>query len=342
VFSPVIPPLQTSRERPLEGEALSQYVQHVAEELRDGFERIESLSQGWSNLPLAEALVDAAVRRCLARLEATGCVGEANRLPSSRLWNLLGDRLHQSWLVNRARTKPRGYAGDYEILEWICQNRTGDHPFGWALDRFFQNQAAPGAVRARTELVAAAIVGQLAEKPEHRLRVVNVGSGPAADVRMAAAMLSSSQRSRLQVTLLDLDPAAIEFSRERLAPLLPSDCLDARQVNLMRLPERSDALPEADLIACPGLFDYLEDAAAAEMLALFWRRLLPGGVLMVGNFAPGHPTRSYMEWIGNWYLTYRTAADLKRLAEQAGIPDRSYTITAERLGIDLFLVAEKR
>jgi hypothetical protein len=49
-----------------------------------------------------------------------------------------------------------------------------------------------------------------------------------------------------------------------------------------------------------------------------------------------------MEWVGNWYLVYRTAADLQRLAEQAGIPDRSYTITAERCGIDLFLVAEKR
>jgi SAM-dependent methyltransferase len=339
VFSPFIPSLHDSGERPLVAEALSHYVHKVAEELRDNLDRIETLSQGWSNVPLAEALVDAAVSRCLARLEATGCVGEANRLPSSRLWNLLGARLQHSWLVNRARTKPRGYAGDYEILEWICQNRTGDHPFGRTLDRFFQNQAAPCAVRARTELVAAAIVGRLSDGPERPLRVVNVGSGPAADVRMAAAMLPAP---RLRLTLLDLDPAAIEFAREQLAPLLPRECVEARQVNLMRLPERSDSLPEADLIACPGLFDYLDDTAAAEMLGLFWRRLLPGGLLMVGNFAPGHPTRSYMEWVGNWYLVYRTAADLQRLAEQAGIPDRSYTITAERCGIDLFLVAEKR
>jgi SAM-dependent methyltransferase len=341
VFSPVIPPLDQSLERPLTGESLSRYVQQVAEELGDHLDRAEAVSSAWSNAPFAEALVDAAVRRCLARLEATGCVGEANRLPSSRLWNLLGHRLEQSWLVNRARTKPRGYAGDFEILEWICQNRVCDHPFGRTLDRFFQNQAAPNAVRARTELVAAAIVGRLACERDQMLRVVHVGSGPAADLGMAAKMLGDEQRSRLAVTLLDLDPAAIEFARERLSSLLPQERLDARQVNLMRLPERNEALPEADVIACPGLFDYLDDAAAAEMLSLFWRRLRPGGLLMVGNFTADHPTRSYMEWIGNWYLIYRTAADLKRLAAQAGIPREAFSITCERFGIDLFLVAQK-
>jgi hypothetical protein len=316
-------------------------VQQVAEELRDNLDRAEVLSDGWSNATLADALVDAAVRRCLARLEATGCVGEANRLPSSRLWNLLGNRLKASWLVNRARTKPRGYAGDYEILEWICQHRTCDHPFGRTLDRFFQNQAAPNAVRARTDLVAAAIVGRLAEAQEEPLRIVNVGSGPAADVRLAAQMLPPEQRPRLRVTLLDLDPAALEFAREQLAVFLPAECVDVRQSNLMRLPERSDTLPEADVIVCPGLFDYLDNAAAAEMLALFWGRLPTGGLLMVGNFAPDHPTRSYMEWVGNWYLVYRTAADLQRLADKAGIPRRLRNVTAERFGIDLFLVAQK-
>jgi hypothetical protein len=148
-------------------------------------------------------------------------------------------------------------------------------------------------------------------------------------------------RTRLVVTLLDLDPAAVDFAREHLAAILPRENVQARQINLMRLPERSDSLPEADVIACPGWFDYLEDAAAIEMLSLFWNRLAPGGLLMVGAFAPGHATRSYMEWIGNWYLVYRTAADLARLAEAAGIPKRSRSVIAERIGIDHFLIADK-
>jgi hypothetical protein len=73
---------------------------------------------------------------------------------------------------------------------------------------------------------------------------------------------------------------------------------------------------------------------------LFWNALRGGGLLMVGNFAPHNPSRAYMEWIGNWYLLYRAPADLARLAEQAGIPRWAIQIGAERLGIDLFLIAE--
>ncbi|HEX5498007.1 MAG TPA: hypothetical protein VFX03_02230, partial [Thermomicrobiales bacterium] len=51
------------------------------------------------------------------------------------------------------------------------------------------------------------------------------------------------------------------------------------------------------------------------------------------------PTRAYMEWIGNWYLIYRTSADLERLAAAAGIHPANFAIEAEKLGIDLFLVA---
>lgn len=324
----------------LRGEALLAYVRNVAEDLRQEFDRAQEATAGWTNVPLAEALVDAAVSRCLVRLEATGVVGEANRLPSSALWNLLGDRLSQSWLVNRARTKPRGYAGDYELLDWICEERIGEHPFGRTLDRFFQNQAAPAAVRARTDLAAAEMVRHYLNRPPGEFRIVSVGAGPAADVRKAAAMLPLERRRDLHVTLLDVDPAALDFAKQKLAELLPADRIEPRQVNLMRLPQRGEALPEGDFLICPGLFDYLDDNAAADMLALFWRRLAPGGRLLTGNFAV-HPTRSYMEWIGNWYLLYRTPADLRALAGRAGLSEVVCTVAAERYGIDLFLTAER-
>jgi hypothetical protein len=67
----------------------------------------------------------------------------------------------------------------------------------------------------------------------------------------------------------------------------------------------------------------------------------PGGMLLVGNFAPHHATRAYMEWFGNWYLLYRTAEQFEQLGLAAGIPAGQFHIGAERLGADLFLVARK-
>ena len=55
------------------------------------------------------------------------------------------------------------------------------------------------------------------------------------------------------------------------------------------------------------------------MLDLFWRSLPPVGVLTVFNFSPANPSRTYMEWIGNWYLTYRDEQHVRVLAHQSGI-----------------------
>ena len=119
----------------------------------------------------------------------------------------------------------------------------------------------------------------------------------------------------ISVRLLDLDPQALDFARERIGPLVSAEQLTPIRTNLMRLPQQPDSaatLGEVDFLICSGFFDYLDDAAAVAMLALFWQRLAPGGRLVVGNFAPHNPTRAFMEWIGNWYLRYRTADQFRQ------------------------------
>ncbi len=87
--------------------------------------------------------------------------------------------------------------------------------------------------------------------------------------------------------------------------------------------------------------DYLPDETAAAMLRFFWGRLAEGGVLLVGNFAPHNPTRACMEWIGNWYLTYRTSNDLQGLAVGAGVPQGKFSVGSEGLGVNLILTVRK-
>ena len=129
-----------------------------------------------------------------------------------------------------------------------------------------------------------------------------------------------------------------------VAPLLRPGALRCLRENLFRLPQNphaADLLGTPDFLICSGLFDYLPDEAATAMLRLFWGRLAEGGVLLVGNFAPHNPTRAYMEWIGNWYLTYRTGSDLERLATRAGISQGRFSLGSEALGVDLILTARK-
>jgi len=322
-------------------------VREAASRLVDDLDRAERLTGSWSDEPLAVALVDAALSSCLARLAQTRLWGEANRLPSGELWKIAGSRLEVGVLQHAARFKPRAYAGDFEMLARICGGYRCEHPLGRAFDAFFQAQAAPQAVRSRTEQTGAAIASDCLARPAGPYHVVSVGSGPALDVRRALGLLPEGRRSQLRVTLLDLDPDALDFARAQLAPLLPDGAdaaLRCTRANLFRLPQKANpgvAVRAADFLICTGFFDYLDEEPAAAMLRWFWERLAPGGSLLVGNFAPHNPSRAYMEWIGNWYLIYRTAEQIRELAARARISPGSVTIGCERLGVDLFLGARK-
>ena len=304
----------------------------------------ESTNQ-WQDAARAEPLVRQALDHCLAQLDATGCRGEANRLPAGELWKLAGCWLETGWLQNHARCKPRGYAGDFEMFQAICQQRICEHPLGRHFDRYFQDQAAARAVRNRSELVSSAIVAAVRKANQQRYCLTSVGSGPAIDIERAIANLTEFERRRLEITLLDLDPAALDVARESLARQIEHPRLHCHRANLYRLPrlrQLDDLLGRPDFLFCIGFFDYLNESDAAAMLSAFWQHLAPGGELLVFNFSPENPSRPYMEWIGNWYLTERDASQMASLAESARIPPDCFEIGVEPSGVNLYLRAARK
>lgn len=339
----VLGPIQQETTKPSSSD-LAAYARETGARLVADLERAKSLSAGWADEELGYALVSCSMDRALARLAATSCWGKENQLPSGEFWAVAGIWLEVSWLQHRARFKPRGYAGDFEMFERFWQRECVEHPLGHLFDRYFQVQAAVEAVRARTEAIGAALVEcRLKSSVERAFHVVSVGCGPGLDLRWALDRLGG-RRHETRVTLLDLDQAALEHAVNKLSAVNAPPAINAVRENLYRLADRpraATALEEADFLVCSGLFDYLPDDAGQALLRLFWKQLAPGGTLLVGNFAPHNPTRAYMEWIGNWYLIYRTAEQLMQLGLAAGLPASGLVIGAERFGIDLFLSCKK-
>ena len=314
---------------------VQQHVRRAAEQLVQALDAVEA---GGYVGEASYAPVAAALDECVAQLSALSIWGPDNRLPSSELWNIAGRLLSRGWLQNQARTKPRGYAGDHEMLARIYEEQRCADPLGNHFDRYFQSQAAPQAVRNRMRMIRDAIVAARSMTGEQPLRVAIVGSALGLEVRDALQVRPSGRA--LEVAMLDLDPAAIEFARSQLAPLLAADQLTAVATNLFRLPDRPQTaalLGNCDLIFCPGLFDYLDEDAAVAMLRCLFARLASGGALWVFQFAPHNPTRAYMEWIGNWYLTYRDADQFRRLVAAADLAAAQVRFGAEPLGVDLFV-----
>jgi extracellular factor (EF) 3-hydroxypalmitic acid methyl ester biosynthesis protein len=163
-------------------------------------------------------------------------------------------------------------------------------------------------------------------------------------VARACEQLPEKSRQGLRVTLLDIDDEALAAVSARLRSFLLPEQMTLVRDNLFRLAQRpklAGLLQGADLVLCTGLFDYLDDKAAALLLGEFWRQLAPRGAAYIFNFATDNPTRAYMEWIGNWYLNYRTRDDLKQLASCAGVPHACSTLGTEPLGLGLYLGLHK-
>jgi len=340
-FDPLADEPQT---RDLPSDEVAATARSAAADLVVELGRAKTRSDGWQNAHLAQLLIDHALSECLNRLAATGCWGEANRAPSDAFWQQAGPMLEAGSLQWRARSKPLGYAGDHVMLRRIWEQSCCDDPVGRLFDRYFLSLAAPQAVRARMQHVAGTFAARLLSHHGPEYRVVSVGAGPAIDLELGLAAVPSSKIERTRIRLVDIDPGALEGASERIGRVVSPENLTSCRENLFRLAARPSAVAEAggaDLLICTGLFDYLADDVAVEMLRLFWRCLDQGGQMLVGNFAPHNPTRAYMEWIGNWYLIYRTADDLRRLGGLAGIPNEQMAIQVERTGVDLFMVATK-
>jgi extracellular factor (EF) 3-hydroxypalmitic acid methyl ester biosynthesis protein len=229
----------------------------------------------------------------------------------------------------------------------MYENRLCDDPLGQLLDRYFQEDAAPIAVRNRMRMIGQWIVDEVRQRcvpgGEPVIKIAIVGSAFGLDVRDALLQLTDDERAAVAVTLLDLDPAAVEFARAQLVPLVPSERVTAASGSILKLPVRpklAEPLQGTDLLFCPGIFDYLDDGEAAAMLRHFFDQLAPGGRMTVFQFATHNPSRALMEWVGNWYLIYRDELQFRSVAA-AALPPSATTFGAEPLGVDLFVTARK-
>ena len=107
--------------------------------------------------------------------------------------------------------KKHGYSGDFEIIDDIYQMRISPEPHLRRWDLFFHAQAAPCAVRNRKAYFHQLLRDLTARHPSRPLRVLNIASGPARDLR---EWFDANPRSQIRFDCIELDPDAIKHASE--------------------------------------------------------------------------------------------------------------------------------
>jgi len=262
-----------------------------------------------------------------------------------QLWNII----ISSPIMKRTNIKPRGYAGDFEMMRMIYDNKyLGDSIFGMIMHKHPLEHPAAQAVRARRKLIAQSFLDIENKKEwvsEKELKILSVACGPAYELR--DILNNSNDYSRYQFTLLDQDPLALESAdllvkslESQLACKLNVSYLNESVRMMLTTRQIADKWGEFNFIYSMGLFDYLTPPAARVVIHKLFQLLAPGGEMIVGNFHTSNPSRHYMEYWLDWVLYYRTEEEFRELL--ASEPTATISLFFENTGSQMFLHIKKQ
>lgn len=247
----------------------------------------------------------------------------------------------QSRLMRHARTWPRGYPGDFEILEDIYDNVSKSDGIGDCLDRYFLSTILARAVQGRKETMRGILKSEL--EARSGLNILNVACGSCREIVELAQEVRSSGAKMI---CIDADPAAVEYSRGRLAGVgLGQDIVDVRRYNALKMVSHDKNLSEfgmQDIVYSIGFFDYLRDDILIAIISSLYRLVNPGGKLIAAfKDSRRYKTQEY-HWLVDWSsFLQRTEDEQRSLIARAGIPTAMVSTLREAGGVVLFFIAKR-
>ncbi len=262
----------------------------------------------------------------------------------------LGKLLMQSPWMYRARYKPLGYPGDFQVMNGLYgRHFAGPSLFAKVLNMAFVSTPAAEAVRCRKELIKGRLSAMLDAKQGHTqlARILSIAAGPAEEV-----LCLLEERGQidvpLEIVLFDQDKSALAFSFERLSRLVAEKWQGKVKVvylhdsitRLLRGATVLSASGQFDAVYASGLFDYLQPHTWVSLCRSLYDSVAPGGTLYVGNMVPSSPSRWFMELHLDWYLEYRERIELIGLARRAA-PDARIEVIEEATGVNPFVALSR-
>lgn len=250
--------------------------------------------------------------------------------------------------VARTNLKPRGYAGDSEMMRMCYRDvYEGDSSFGKLLHKFGVGSTAAQAVRNRRLLVPARareVFERLAGPARQPARVLSVACGPAAE--LAQLFVAPEDAERFHCALLDQDQlalgeaaATVKKLESRLGCELSVRSLHESVRTLLATRTLRERWGSFHFIYSMGLFDYLTPPVAEAVIKKLYALLEPGGELAIGNFHVDNPTRLFMDYWLDWPLYYRTEAEFASLA--TALDGARSSVEYDATGVQMLLRVRK-
>jgi extracellular factor (EF) 3-hydroxypalmitic acid methyl ester biosynthesis protein len=213
----------------------------------------------------------------------------------------------------RASAKPRGYAGDAQLIDMIYDMSppadTGQR--GREIFRYTIDFPVSVSVRNRRDYMEV----RLGEAWAAGKRICSLACG---HLREADGLIGKDLNN---IVAVDQDPLSLaEVARKHGANI------QMEEANVLHYLRSAASRGEKyDLIYTLGLTDYLDDRAMRLLHKLMKACLAPGGQIFLANFVPEHLARGWLDAVMDWHLIYRTEAALQGFAREIGMTPKTWT-----------------
>lgn len=185
----------------------------------------------------------------------------------------LGDLVYQDPLTRRAFDKPRGYAGDAIMMDYIYGIHGGREAVaqasdvGGAIYRCIRHRPAGESVRYRRAHIAELIDATAAAQPQPTF--LASASGQLREAELSTALAS---RRVGRFVALDVDADRLREADTQYATL----GVETVHASVRSILARRIELGRFDFVYAAGLYDYLNDSAAAALTAQLFELTNPG------------------------------------------------------------------
>lgn len=248
----------------------------------------------------------------------------------------------RSRFAERAYFKPKGYAGDFLMMEHIYGDEPkGEGKLGEIIDSFCLDRPGSRAIRGRRKLLTSEITRLCKNNMEQKknTRIMNLACGPNRELFDFLKQYEHSET--VEALCVDIDSEALQYTNQyvNIFPHRASIRLMSENVIKWALGRTSHHIGTFDIIYSAGLCDYLDKKLFRALITQCYNHLNPGGTVILGNFAK-YPDSLFLDKLLKWELIYRDAEDLRELFADTPFLENVHIISEEEK-VNLFAVAKK-
>lgn len=261
---------------------------------------------------------------------------------------LVGAWVYKSPIVRYGFEKPRGFPGDYKIMEMIYDNKPiSKDPSGIYFDYDFLNNPYAVALRQRKDRFREYVHKCITQEGSKSYTVLSIMCGSCREIR--ESMSAFQAVAPVVFSCLDSDDEALRFAHASLldagqavGEMAEFRFIKENVVDVFNNDALAESLGEQDLVYSVSAADYLSDAAVKKMIPFLYNLLSPRGRLILShkNSEKTFPAIS-PDWFCDWHTVSRNKDNILGLIYTCGISKFSLVVESDDFNYIQYFIISK-